>query len=116
MLDNEDGKLEIVANFFDESSQLICFLRIHSGCRLIKKQQLRICCKRARNFKVALLSVRKRGGLFIHNVVKAEDFEELKALLPHLFFFLCVELERCGEKVAFSSHMLCNEHVFKHRH
>ena len=63
VLDEEDGQAEVLARFADERGQLVRFLRVHAGGRLIEQEQLRLRGERAGDLEAALLDVYKRQGL-----------------------------------------------------
>ena len=57
MLDKENRHIKVVSDKADSLGKLRGFLRVHSGGRLVKEKQLRICRKRTCYFELSLLAV-----------------------------------------------------------
>ena len=65
-------------------------LRVHAGGGLVKQQKLGVCGKSARDFKPALLAVRKGRAKLVLYVVKAEYVQQFRNFLALALFFRAV--------------------------
>ena len=114
MLDHKNRQTEIIADLADKCGQFIGFLRVHTCCRLIQKKQLWLCRKGTRNLQTSLFSIGKRGRHLVTQVFKPHDFQKLLCFLAHLRLLFSIQMKSSGKQVAGSSHMLCNQNVFKY--
>ena len=78
VLDEEYGQAEVLACFADERGQLVRFLRVHAGGRLIEQEQLRLCGERAGDLEAALLAVGQGSRHFVLEFCEADDLEQLE--------------------------------------
>ena len=56
---DENSEIEFIANLLYQIQQSKCFLRVHTCCRFVKKQKLRIQCQCSGNFQLSLKTVWK---------------------------------------------------------
>ena len=94
------------------------FVGVHTRGGLVEEEKLGVGCERARNFKLALFTVRKVRRHLLRLAVKLENPEQFERLLVRLFFFS--EISRKPEN-AFDSgivHMVVKPRfdVIKHAH
>jgi len=70
MLNQDHRQMEVILDLMNQSGQIRCFLWIHTGCRLIQKQYLRLCGKRSGDFQTTLFPIGKIAGKLISLVIQ----------------------------------------------
>ena len=115
VLDHEDGQVVLIADLHDEVGQLLRLLRVHTGCRLIEEQQLRLRRECARDLEAALESVRKARRDIILVLIEALLPQKLLGLCPHARLFLPVQAQRRAEDIVLRTEMLGDEDVIEDR-
>ena len=116
VLDEEDGQAEVLARLADERGQLVRFLRVHAGGRLVEQEQLRLRGERAGDLEAALLAVGQGSRHFVLEFCEADDLEQLERAGALGALLLRVQTERGGEDVGRAADVHRGEHVFKDRH
>ena len=98
MLDQNDSDFEIFLYFADQRGQFGSLLWIHTGCRLIQKEDFWIRRQGADDFQSTLLAVRK---IFRQNIIFLFQFEngqQFQSFFTH-FGFLAVVGRRAQQAV-----------------
>ena len=115
VLDHEDGQVVLIADLHDEVGQLLRLLRVHTGCRLIEEQQLRLRRECACDLEAALESVRKARRDIILVLIEALLPEKLLGLCPHALLFLPVQAQRRAEDIVLRTEMPGDQYVIEDR-
>ena len=113
VFNHKDSKVEFIPDAADKVCKLGSFLRIHAGCRFIKKKKAWICSKGPGNFQAALKSVWKGSTKLIANLIKSQDFQKLFCFFTLLFFFCVIKTEGSRKNIACFTHVFCNQNVCK---
>lgn len=95
MLDQQNGKVEFLADPGNEIHQITRLIRVHSGRRLIEQQQLGSGRERPGNLKAALVTIAQIAGYLLTLIGKIEYFEDIHRLLSD--FVLSLEMLRQTE-------------------
>ena len=114
VLDHEHGQSEIGADAVNKGGQFFGLLRVHTGSRLIQKQQFWLSCQRTGNLNPALQAVGQAGSQFIAHILKAQHMQQLFALLALALFLVCIQPEGSAQQVGRAAAVLGDEHVLKH--
>ena len=86
MLNQKNSQAKFLANPANHLHKFLGFLRIHTCCRLIQKQQLWLGCQGTGNLQTALSTIRQIFGLFISMTIQLEDFQQFHAFFLNLLF------------------------------
>ena len=95
--------MEMITHQTDHLHQFFRLLRIHAGCRLIQKQQLRFCSKSTRNLQTALGTIRQIACRQRSKLIKLKDLQKLYSFIRGCLFLLSIgrQLEnRCKQAIA----------------
>ena len=118
MLDKQHRHIKIISYKADSIHKLRCFVWIHAGSRLVKKQQLRLCCKSSCDLKLSLIAVWKSRSKQTRLIVKLENLQKLQRLCVHCLFNLEIswKSENACKGAVFIMIVKCDLDVVKHRH
>ena len=88
MFDQQHGDVEVVTDAADGLGQLSGLGRVHTGGRLVQKQQLRAGGQRAHDLQAALCAVGQTARRNVGEVRHVEDVQQLQRTLGALLLFL----------------------------
>ena len=80
----------MISDLADHRHQLFCFLRVHTGSRFIKKQQLWICRKRSCDFQTSLRTIRQVSCFCFRILVQTENTQQFHCLFICFLFCLVI--------------------------
>ena len=101
--------------------QFLCFVWIHTGCRLIKKKELRICSQCSGDLKFTLLTIWKVSCKCLSFLVKIKYFQNLHCFFIHFLLDFMIlrksqDSSQCGIGMMIVQsyfNVVKNRHFFK---
>src|SRR5581483_7540983 len=103
VFDEEDRNLELFPELTDEPHEGLLFGRVHSGRRLVQKEQFRPGCKGTNDLQPPLVAIGQAGRKFVSHVLQMKEFEQRVDLLCKRAFVIVksTETEHGSEQTQF---------------
>ena len=116
MLNDKNTQVKCCLDPADKVRQIVRFLRIHAGRRLIQKKQAGLCRQSTGNLQATLLAIRKRRRQHIRLILQTDHLDQLHGELPVCHFLPAVQSESRRENIRLRPHMGRNQNILKDRH
>ena len=118
MLDEQNRDAEAIADGVDAIQQFCGLGGIHTGGWLVKQQELHVCCERARDLQLALLTVGQVCRDIVRFILQMKDGKQVECLFFE-FFFRLPEARGAEKRIQHAVvNIFCErrKHVFQHGH
>ena len=117
MFNHQQG-FAVIADADEQLAERHFFRRVHPGGGFIQRQQQRIRCQRAGDFKPTLMAIGQVAGAIVGELRNAGIVQPVPGQLAGLllFFASAFMAAQRGPQAVTGAHVAAHHHVFQHRH